>query len=98
MLMARRAVATLLLPALLIATTAQAERGPQPGAASLGDPYYPSLGNGGYDALHYTLDLTVNVRKNTIAGAARIDARATQDLSQFSLDFSGFTIARVMIG
>jgi hypothetical protein len=26
-----------------------------PGADGIGDSYYPQLGNGGYDALHYTL-------------------------------------------
>jgi hypothetical protein len=30
---------------------------PTPGSAGLGDRLYPTLGNGGYDALHYNLDL-----------------------------------------
>jgi hypothetical protein len=25
---------------------------PKPGAAGIGDPLFPTLGNGGYDALH----------------------------------------------
>jgi aminopeptidase N len=82
---------------MLLAGTAQAQGGPRPGATSLGDPYYPSLGNGGYDALHYTLDLAVDVRHNTLAGTASIEAHATQDLSRFSLDFRGFTIAHVTV-
>ncbi len=36
------------------------------GATSLSDTMYPSLGNGGYNALHYTLDLTLNVEANTL--------------------------------
>src|SRR5688500_7910362 len=31
--------------------------GPSPGADGLGDPYFPTLGNGGYDARHYDLAL-----------------------------------------
>jgi aminopeptidase N len=93
----RRLAPALLLPALLIAGAAQAQGGSTPGAESLGDSYYPMLGNGGYDAQHYTLALRVNVRQNTIAGVASMQARATQDLSRFSLDFSGFTIARVTL-
>ena len=30
----------------------------EPGAPGVGDPYYPGLGNGGFDVEHYTLDLT----------------------------------------
>ena len=29
-----------------------------PGAAGIGDPYYPNAGNGGYDVAHYGLDLS----------------------------------------
>ena len=35
------------------ATTTEPGRG-EPGAAGVGDPYYPGLGNGGYDVDHYT--------------------------------------------
>ena len=48
---------------------------PAPGAPSLDDPFYPSMGNGGYDALHYTLDLTVDVPSNTLAGTSTMRAR-----------------------
>ena len=40
----------------------------QPGSDGIGDPYFPTLGNGGYDALHYTLDLRVDMETNTLAG------------------------------
>jgi hypothetical protein len=68
-----------------------------PGATTLGDTFLPGLGNGGYDVQHYTLDLTVDVQHNTISGTAGINALATQDLSQFSLDFTGFQISSVTV-
>ncbi|HVA91399.1 MAG TPA: M1 family metallopeptidase [Chloroflexota bacterium] len=67
------------------------------GATSIGDPYYPMLGNGGYDAQHYTLDLAVDVRHDTISGTMTMTARALQDLARFSLDFVGFHMNGVMV-
>ena len=42
-----------------VAPAAAGGRGgtPSPGAAGLGDRLFPNLGNGGYDARHYHLDL-----------------------------------------
>ena len=68
---------------------------PAPGAPSLDDPFYPSMGNGGYDALHYTLDLTVDVPSNTLAGTSTMRAQATQALSAFNLDLHGLTVLGV---
>ena len=63
---------------------------PSPGAAGIGDPYYPLLGNGGYDAIHYTIDLDLDVEAGSILDATTtIDAVATQDLSTFNLDYPG---------
>ena len=70
---------------------------PQAGADGLGDPLFPSLGNGGYDALHYTLDLSADLQKNTISGTVTMDAQATQALSAFNLDFWGFSINAVSV-
>src|SRR4051812_31939738 len=58
--------------------------GPMPGADGLGDENYPQMGNGGYDALHYTLELTVDVANNKISGAATLEAQAKQALSSFN--------------
>src|SRR5262245_37165995 len=55
----------------------------------LGDPFYPLLGNGGYDALHYTLDLAADMPSGTISGTVALAARATTDLPAFNLDFQG---------
>jgi aminopeptidase N len=70
---------------------------PEPGADGLGDPYDLQLGNGGYDAQHYTLDLSVDVSSNTISGTVTMRAVATQDLSAFNLDFIGFDVSRVLL-
>ncbi len=70
---------------------------PQPGADGIGDPISSQLGNGGYDARHYTLDLSVDVADNTIEGTATMEAQATQPLSAFNLDFVGFTIDEIEV-
>ena len=57
------------------------------GSAGLGDPYFPELGNSGYDVTHYAIDLFVEPELNIIDGAVAIDAVATTDLASFNLDF-----------
>src|SRR5688572_1377925 len=70
----------------------------EPGAAGLGDSLYPHLGNAGYDVQHYTLDLTVNdVATSDLEGTTIIEARATQNLSSFNLDFIGFEITTILV-
>lgn len=71
---------------------------PSAGAAGIGDPYFPLLGNGGYDALHYTIDLNLDIRKGSIREAtATIDAVTIQNLSAFNLDFRGPEIDSVSV-
>ena len=69
----------------------------QPGAAGIGDSYYADLGNGGYDARHYTLDLTTGKPGGPITATVTLAAEATQDLSAFNLDFRGFEISAVSV-
>ena len=64
---------------------------------SLGDTYFDDLGNGGYDALHYHLDVTPNFDAETLDASVTIDIRATQDLAEFNLDFWGFTIRELLV-
>jgi hypothetical protein len=68
-----------------------------PGAAGVGDPYYPSDGNGGYDAKHYTLDLAYDPDSDRISGSMTMEAIATQGLSRFNLDLSGLSVRSVMV-
>lgn len=71
---------------------------PSPGAAGIGDPYFPLLGNGGYDTIHYTLDLNLDIANGSIlAASAIIDAVATQNLSAFNLDFRGPEIDAIAV-
>ncbi|MFI9625025.1 M1 family metallopeptidase [Streptomyces sp. NPDC052042] len=63
-----------------------------PGASGLRDPYFPGLGNGGYDVTHYDLALDVGPDAHRLRGTATITARATQDLSAFNLDLAGLTV------
>ncbi len=59
---------------------------PVPGAPGIGDPYYPLLGNGGYDVEHYDLVLAVDMDTGVLRGTATITALALVDLSSFNLD------------
>ncbi|MGX4735481.1 M1 family metallopeptidase [Kitasatospora griseola] len=72
---------------LLLAVPASAS-GFQPGADGVGDPYYPTLGNGGYDVSHYDIRLKYQPATDELEGTATILATTTQDLSRFNLDFA----------
>ncbi|MFD9790290.1 M1 family metallopeptidase [Streptomyces sp. NPDC059070] len=64
----------------------------KPGAAGLRDGLFPKLGNGGYDADHYSLVLDYDPARAHLTGSMTMDARATQDLSAFNLDFAGMEV------
>ena len=66
------------------------------GAAGIGDEYYPSLGNGGYDVGHYHLDLTFGP-DGSVETSASITATATGNLASFNLDFAGWEIERLVV-
>ena len=69
-----------------------------PGSRTLGDPLLPQIGNGGYDALHYAIDLDYDRAANVFDSASTtITARATQNLSKFSLDFQDLPIDSVSV-
>lgn len=64
---------------------------PAPGAA--GDSYndiIKEIGNGGYDAKHYTVRVAPDFEKETILGLSTMKAEATRDLNSFTLDFLPF--------
>lgn len=67
------------------------------GEAGLGDGFYPLLGNGGYDVLHYSIDLDVDPASNTITAVTTITALAEQDLPAFNLDLSGLEVHDVTV-
>jgi aminopeptidase N len=71
---------------------------PQVGAAGVGDPYYPDLGNGGYDVLSYDLDLAWDPDAGTIDARALVDLVPEVDLERFNLDLVGLEVERVDVG
>jgi aminopeptidase N len=81
------------------ASAAGGQSPPSPGAADLGDRLFPGLGNGGYDVLHYHLDLryATSAPTESIDGTVTIVARATQALSRFNLDFAGQSVGSVSV-
>src|SRR4051812_31769853 len=92
-------VAALLASMALLVAAAPAAATPTPGAAGIGDPLNLTLGNGGYDVLHYDLDLryATSDPAQPIDGDETIVARATQSLSRFDLDFGGDGIGSVRV-
>ncbi len=57
--------------------------------AGIGDPYFPLMGNSGYDVLHYNIDLDVALAQQMVRAVVTIDLQALATLEQFHLDFSG---------
>lgn len=95
------ALAALLAPTAF--ATASGSQAPKahtkfhPGSAGVGDPYFPQEGNGGYDVGHYTLDLSYHPKVKRLGGIARIQARATTNLSRFDLDLKGMQVTAVRV-
>lgn len=59
----------------------------------LPDPYFPELGNSGFDVDHYSIAITLSETLGIFTAATTIiDATATADLPAFSLDLLGLTI------
>jgi aminopeptidase N len=87
---------TMTLLYLVLAAIVQAQA-PISGAEGIGDPTFPDLGNGGYDAQRYTLELAIDMDENVISGTVMMDAIATQTLDSFNLDFAGFTISELTL-
>jgi aminopeptidase N len=67
------------------------------GAPGIGDPYYPDLGNGGYDVQKYTLKLSIDPEEGGVNGSAAIEAKAAENLASFDLDFSGLSIDSITV-
>ena len=76
------------LLSLALCSTASAQF--SPGSRSLGDPYYQHVGNGGYDAQHYDVTIRYDPVAHFMTASTKATLRATQGLSQFSLDFVGY--------
>jgi aminopeptidase N len=88
--------------ALLLSAPAADAKRHQPqecvaGAAGVGDAYYPTYGNGGYDTRHYDLDIEYDPSTDRLDGDAAIRARATETLCSFNLDLVGLEVRHVKV-
>ncbi|MFF2504594.1 M1 family metallopeptidase [Streptomyces sp. NPDC058067] len=70
---------------------------PTPGSDGIGDPYFPQLGNGGFDVRHYGLDIAYNPDTDRLDGVTTVTARATQNLSSFDLDLQKLDVTSVEV-
>ncbi|MET0930277.1 MAG: M1 family aminopeptidase [Aeromicrobium sp.] len=70
---------------------------PVAGAQTSGDSLFTNVGNGGYDVMHYDIDLDYSHDTKAIEATTTIDATAPAPLSSFSLDFEGLTIESLTV-
>jgi aminopeptidase N len=86
-----------LFPTPLQASAQARPQQPRAGALEIGDPYFPGLGNGGYDVEHYALELDIDMDGGELTATARIRARALHDLASFSFDLYGLEVDGVRV-
>ena len=94
---ALRAALVLALLALPTLSGAALAAGPVDGAPSIGDPYFPKLGNGGYDVQHYDLSLDFDLTRRTVAGVASIELTPTVALRSLTFDLDGLKVSGVEV-
>lgn len=70
---------------------------PYPGPAGIGDPYFETLGNGGYNVVHYDLAMNVDLQANFIDAIANITLVATQTLSSLNIELAGLTVDALFV-
>ncbi|RKN44436.1 M1 family metallopeptidase [Micromonospora endolithica] len=75
----------------------EASRQFTPGAPGVGDAYFPTYGNGGYDVAHYTVQVRYDPAQDRLTGTTTVRAAATADLSAFNLDLAGLTVTSVKV-
>jgi aminopeptidase N len=95
-----RLPAAIVAAVAIVAVTALACTGcsdPLAGSEGIGDPYFPSAGNGGYDALQYEIVLAVDPRSEELSGSTTIEAQALQVLDSFNLDLLGLEVEGVTV-
>lgn len=70
-----------------------------PGSRSLGDELFPQIGNGGYDASNYAIDLNYDPAENLFLEGTKTTMTATtmQNLSEFTMDFQDIPVSAVTI-
>ncbi|MFG3418320.1 M1 family metallopeptidase [Micromonospora sp. NPDC048063] len=79
------------------AASPSAARQFKPGAAGVGDEYFPTYGNGGYDVSRYTVKVRYHPEQDRLTGTTTLQAAATKDLSAFNLDLAGLAVRSVTV-
>ncbi|MEO5875830.1 MAG: M1 family metallopeptidase [Streptosporangiaceae bacterium] len=69
----------------------------RPGAAGVGDKYFPKAGNGGYDVSNYGVVLKYTPAGFRVDATVTVTATATQNLSAFDLDYRGPKITALRV-
>lgn len=70
------------------------------GSAGIGDPYYPTAGNGGYQVDHYDVNLTYDPAGNELTATTTITGTVTAEagLTRFNLDLQpNLTVSAVTV-
>jgi len=67
------------------------------GSVGIGDAYFPSAGNGGYDVSGYEITLDYDPADGLLSGTTTVSAVAGQALNAFNLDYAGPAIAAVTV-
>ena len=67
------------------------------GADGVGDPYYPGLGNGGYDVVSYDLELSWFPDDGSIGGIATLEVVPAMRLESFHLDLAGLQVDQIEV-
>ncbi|WP_420121073.1 fibronectin type III domain-containing protein [Nakamurella sp.] len=67
------------------------------GAMGIGDPYFPTQGNGGYDVERYDIRLRYDPAGTALSAVTTITARTTSLIDGFWLDLNGLDVRAVTI-
>jgi aminopeptidase N len=70
---------------------------PVPGGTSSGDPYYPTLGDSGYDALHYDIALRYRPGTRHLTAVTAVRLAPLVRLSSLALDLRGLRVSSVTV-
>ncbi|WP_328342996.1 M1 family metallopeptidase [Micromonospora sp. NBC_00421] len=79
------------------APTTSPTLGATTGPAGVGDPYFPTAGNSGYDVDRYALKVRYDPATDELRGTTTVRATATAGLPLFHLDLAGLTVRRVTV-
>lgn len=70
---------------------------PVDAAGGLGDRMFPDLGNAGYDAATYEVELIIDQALSELEGRASMTAVASVPLRSFVLDFVGYQVSSITV-